>query len=89
MAIVDNKFIEMCNTILNEGISDEFSLVRPKWEDGSPAHTKKVFGYITKYDLQKEFPALTLRPLPFKNCVDEILWIYQKKDNNVNNLITI
>ena len=60
--------------------------VRPKWEDGTPAHTVKKFCLVNRYDLQEEFPITTLRKTGFKNCIDELLWIWQKKDNNVNNL---
>jgi len=82
----DKIFIENCKQILQNGISDEGQAVRPRWDDGTPAHTKRVFGLINRYDLSKEFPALTLRRLAFKSCTDEILWIWQKKSNNVNEL---
>lgn len=86
MAIVDKIFIEMCKDILENGFSSEGLQVRPKWEDGSPAHTIKKFGVVNTYDLQKEFPILTLRPTNFKAAIDEILWIWQKKSNNINEL---
>ena len=60
--------------------------VRPHWEDGEPAYTKKKFGVVNRYDLSKEFPMMTLRRVPFVSCVDEILWIWQKKSNNVHDL---
>jgi thymidylate synthase len=82
----DNIFINNCNEILNYGSSDENQIVRPKWEDGTPAHTIKVFGMINRYDLSKEFPILTLRKTNLKNCIDEILWIWQKKSNNIKDL---
>jgi thymidylate synthase len=71
---------------LENGISDEGQPVRPRWADGTPAHTLRVFGLTNRYDLSREFPAITLRRLAFKNCIDEILWIWQKKSNNVNDL---
>ena len=86
MALVDNVFIEMCENILSNGVSSVGENVRPKWEDGSPAHTIKTFGVVNRYDLRIEFPALTLRPLAFKSCVEELLWIWSKKSNNVNDL---
>jgi len=86
MANADQIFIQNCKYILENGISDEGQAVRPKWEDGAPAHTIRVFGLVNRYDLSKEFPALTLRRLAFKSCIDEILWIWQKKSNNVNEL---
>jgi len=88
MSQVDKIFIENCKHILKNGISDAGQVVRPKWEDGAAAHTLKVFGLVNRYDLSREFPALTLRRLSFKNCVKEILWIWQQKSNNVNNLDT-
>lgn len=86
MAIADVIFKRMCRDIIDNGISSEGQLVRPKWEDGTPAHTIKKFGVVNRYDLRKEFPALTLRPTPYRGALDEILWIYQKKSNNINDL---
>jgi len=86
MTQADKIFIEMCGDIINNGISSEGQKVRPKWSDGTPAHTVKKFGVINRYDLSKEFPILTLRPVPYKKAIDEILWIWQKKSNNVNDL---
>ena len=86
MSQADLIFIQNCKQILESGISDVGQAVRPKWEDGTPAHTLRVFGLVNRYDLSKEFPALTLRRLAFKSCIDEILWIWQKKSNNVNAL---
>ncbi|MCL2456437.1 MAG: thymidylate synthase [Defluviitaleaceae bacterium] len=86
MSAADKIFIENCEHILQNGISDEGQNVRPRWNDGTPAHTLRVFGLVNSYDLSEEFPALTLRRLSFKNCVDEILWIYQKKSNRVCDL---
>ena len=86
MSKADILFINNCKDILQNGIWDTELNVRPKWEDGSPAHTVKKFGVINRYDLSEEFPALTLRKTAFKNCVDEILWIWQKKSNNINEL---
>ena len=86
MSYADKVFIDMCKDILENGYSTEGEKVRPKWEDGSFAYTIKRFGVVNRYDLQKEFPALTLRKTFFKSAVDEMLWIWQKKQNNVNDL---
>jgi len=82
----DILFAEMCRDILETGISSEGESVRAKWEDGTPAHTIKKFCVINRYNLDEEFPILTLRPTNLKAAIDEILWIWQKKSNNVNNL---
>jgi thymidylate synthase len=86
MSLADNIFITMCKDILENGTSTEGEKVRPKWEDGSFAYTIKKFGVVNRYDLSKEFPASTLRKTAFKSCVDEILWIWQKKSNNIHEL---
>lgn len=86
MAKVDKLFKKMITDILSEGCSTENEQIRSKWKDGSPAFTHKTFGVVNTYDLSKEFPALTLRPTPFKTCIDEILWIWQKKSNKVSEL---
>lgn len=86
MSKADDKFISMCNDIINNGYSTEGEKVRPKWEDGSFAYTIKRFGVVNRYDLSEEFPALTLRKTYIKSAVDELLWIWQKKSNNVNDL---
>ena len=86
MSYADRLFVTMCDDIINTGFSSEGQKVRPVWEDGTPAHTIKKFGVVNRYDLQKEFPALTLRPTAIKSAVDELLWIWQKKSNNVNDL---
>ena len=86
MSKADNLFIKMCQKILDEGFSSEGQTVRARWEDGTPAHTIKTFGVVNRYDLSDEFPALTLRPTAIKLCIDEMLWIWQKKSNNVNDL---
>ncbi|MFP3156491.1 thymidylate synthase [Lachnospiraceae bacterium ZAX-1] len=86
MSLADNIFIDMCNTILKNGISTEGEKVRPKWEDGSSAFTIKQFGIVNRYDLSKEFPAITLRKTAIKSCTDEMLWIWQKKSNNIHDL---
>jgi len=88
MSQADQIFIENCKYILQNGVSDAGQVVRPKWEDGTPAHTVRVFGLVNRYDLSREFPASTLRRLSFKNCIKEILWIWQQKSNNVNELDT-
>lgn len=86
MSYADHIFISMCRDILENGTSTEGEKVRPKWEDGSYAYTIKKFGVVNRYDLSKEFPALSLRRLAFKSCIDEILWIWQKKSNNIHDL---
>jgi thymidylate synthase len=86
MSLADNIFTTMCKDILENGVSTEGEKVRPKWEDGSYAYTIKKFGVVNRYDLSKEFPAMTLRKTAFKSCIDEILWIWQKKSNNINDL---
>lgn len=86
MSYADQVFINMCSDILENGFSTEGEKVRPKWEDGTYAYTIKKFGVVNRYDLSKEFPALTLRKTAFKSAVDEILWIWQKKSNNVHEL---
>lgn len=86
MSRVDQIFIQNCQEILNEGVWDTNCKVRPHWEDGTPAHTIKKFGIVNRYNLQEELPILTIRKTAFKNCLDEILWIWQKKSNNVHDL---
>ena len=86
MSYADQIFINMCRDILDHGTSTEGEKVRPHWEDGQLAYTIKKFGVVNRYDLSKEFPALTLRRTGIKSCVDEILWIWQKKSNNINDL---
>ena len=86
MSAADQIFIDMCRDILENGTSTEDEKVRPKWEDGSYAYTVKKFGVVNRYDLSKEFPAMTLRPVAIKMATDEMLWIWQKKSNNVNEL---
>lgn len=86
MSYADQIFIDMCRDIIENGTSTEGEKVRPKWEDGSFAYTIKRFGVVNRYDLSKEFPALTLRRTGLKSCMDEILWIYQKKSNNIHDL---
>ena len=86
MSYADKVFIEMCRDIIDNGTSTEGEKVRPVWEDGTSAYTIKKFGVVNRYDLSKEFPALTLRRTGIKSCVDEMLWIWQKKSNNVHDL---
>lgn len=86
MSKADKLFVNMCQEILDCGFSSEGQDVRPRWEDGTPAHTIKRFGVVNRYDLQEEFPALTLRPTAIKSAVDEMLWIWQKKSNNIRDL---
>ncbi len=82
----DELFKKMCQKIIDEGFSSEGQIVRPRWEDGVSAHTIKTFGVVNRYDLSEEFPALTLRPTAIKSAVDEMLWIWQKKSNNIKDL---
>ncbi|HIT86148.1 MAG TPA: thymidylate synthase [Candidatus Ornithomonoglobus intestinigallinarum] len=86
MSIADKIFIQNCRDIIENGFSDEALDVRPRWEDGAPAHTVKKFGIVNRYDLSKEFPILTIRRTYLKSAIDEILWIWQKKSNNVRDL---
>ena len=86
MSYADKVFIDMCRDIIENGTSTEGEKVRPMWEDGTSAYTIKKFGVVNRYDLSKEFPALTLRRTAIKSCVDEMLWIWQKKSNNVHDL---
>ena len=86
MSYADKVFKENLKSILEEGTSTKNQKVRPHWEDGTPAYTIKQFGISNVYDLRKEFPAITVRKTALKSCMDEILWIYQKKSNNINDL---
>ena len=86
MSYADQVFINMCRDILDNGCSTEGEKVRPKWEDGSYAYTMKKFGVVNRYDLSKEFPALTLRKTAIKSATDEMLWIWQRKSNNIHDL---
>ena len=86
MSKADELFIQNMRDILDHGFSDEAYPVRPHWEDGTPAHTRKLFGIVNRYDLQEEFPIMTIRRTAFKSCLDEILWIWQKKSNNIHDL---
>lgn len=86
MSYADTLFINCCRNILDHGFSDEHLTVRPKWPDGTPAHTVKTFGVVNRYDLQKEFPIMTLRRTYLKSCIDELLWIWQKKSNDIHEL---
>lgn len=86
MSKADVLFVNMCRDILEHGFSTEGQTVRAKWPDGTPAHTIKQFGVVNRYDLQEEFPALTLRPTYIKSAVDEVLWIWQKKSNRTADL---
>ena len=86
MSFADTIFIDMCKDILENGTSTEGQKVRPHWPDGESAYTIKRFGICNRYDLRKEFPALTLRKTALKNAMDEILWIWQRKSNNIHDL---
>lgn len=86
MSIADKIFIDMCNDILTNGTDTQGEKVRPHWEDGTTAYTIKKFGVVNRYDLRKEFPALTLRKTGIKSAFDELLWIWQRKSNNIHDL---
>ena len=86
MSRADEIFIANCRQILEHGFSTEQEKVRPHWEDGTPAYTVKTFGIVNRYDLSREFPLLTLRFTNWNAAIDEILWIWQKKSNNIHDL---
>ncbi|MBQ7459891.1 MAG: thymidylate synthase [Oscillospiraceae bacterium] len=86
MSMADRIFISNCRDILSTGVWDTNFEVRPHWADGTPAHTIKKFGIVNRYDLSKEFPILTLRRTYWKSAIDELLWIWQKKSNNIKDL---
>lgn len=86
MSCADRIFIDNMKDILENGVWDTDYPVRPHWADGAPAHTIKKFGIVNRYDLQEELPILTIRRTAFKSCLDELLWIWQKKSNNVHDL---
>ena len=86
MSLADKIFIETCRNIIDNGTWDTDLPVRPRWEDGTPAHTVKKFCIVNRYDLTKEFPIISLRRTAFKSAIDEILWIWQKKSNNIKDL---
>ena len=86
MSLADKIFVTMCQDILENGTSTEGEKVRPHWEDGTSAYTIKKFGVVNRYDLSKEFPAITLRKTAIKTCTEEMLWIWQRKSNNIHDL---
>ena len=86
MSRADEIFIANCKDILENGVWDTDLNVRPKWDDGESAHTVKKFGIVNRYDLSEEFPILTVRRTFWKSAIDELLWIWQKKSNNVHEL---
>ena len=86
MSKADALFIANMRDILDNGVWDTDLPVRPRWSDGTPAHTVKKFGIVNRYNLQEEFPVLTIRRTAFKSCIDELLWIWQKKSNNIRDL---
>ena len=86
MSRADEIFISNCKDILENGVWDTDLKVRPRWDDGEPAHTVKKFGIVNRYDLSEEFPILTIRRTYWKSAIDELLWIWQKKSNNVHEL---
>ncbi len=86
MGIADSNFKSTCRDILNNGVWVKDEKIRAKWEDGTNAYTIKKFGVVNRYDLSKEFPLMTIRPISLEKAVDEILWIWQKKSNNIKDL---
>ena len=86
MSLADEIFQRNCRDILDHGVWDTDQAVRPHWDDGAPAHTVKKFGIVNRYDLRREFPILTIRRTYWKTAVDELLWIWQKKSNNIHDL---
>ena len=86
MSYADQIFIDNCREILAHGTWDTDLPVRPRWDDGTPAHTVKRFGLVNRYDLRREFPVQTIRKMAFKSALDELLWIWQKKSNNIRDL---
>lgn len=86
MSKADDLFIAMCKDIIENGYDTKGEKVRPKWEDGTSAYTIKRFGVVNRYNLAEEFPAITLRKTYVKSAIDELLWIWQKKSNNVHDL---
>lgn len=86
MSYADTVFLQNCRDILDHGVWDTDLPVRPKWEDGAPAHTVKLFGIVNRYDLREEFPILTVRRQYLRSAIDELLWIWQKKSNNIHDL---
>ena len=86
MSRADELYIKTCKEILENGYWDTDCEVRPRWEDGTPAHTVKAFGVVNRYNLAEEFPIMTLRRTFYKSCIDELLWIWQKKSNDVSQL---
>ncbi|MCI1998237.1 thymidylate synthase [Olsenella porci] len=86
MSRADDIFVAMCRDIIENGTSNAGQRVRPHWEDGTPAYTIKRFGVCNRYDLREEFPAITLRRTALKSCMDEVLWIYQRKSSNIHDL---
>ena len=86
MSKADEIFVQNIKDIMQFGVTDNDYQVRPRWADGTPAHTKKLFCVVNRYDLSQEFPAITLRRTAFKSAVDELLWIWQKKSNNIAEL---
>ena len=86
MSSADTAFINTCRNILENGTLVTDPKVRPHWQDGTPAYTKKLFGVVNRYELSEGFPLITLRPISLRLAVDEILWIWQKKSNNIHDL---
>ena len=86
MSYADERFIQNCKDILAHGTWDTDQAVRPRWDDGASAHTVKRFGVVNRYDLREEFPVQTIRKMAFKSALDELLWIWQKKSNNIHDL---
>lgn len=81
---VDKYMNDITMRILNEGYKDINP--RPKYADGTPAHTISVNHTCRSYDLQKEFPICTLRPMAWKTGIKEIFTIYQKPTNEIEKM---
>ncbi len=86
MSRADELYIQTCRDILENGVWDRDRAVRPRWQDGTPAHTIKKFCVVNRYDLREEFPIMTLRRTYYRSCIQELLWIWQKKSNNIHDL---
>lgn len=86
MSKADKILVENIRDILQNGWKDDQVNVRPRWSDGTPAHTIKKFCIVNRYNIKEEFPVITLRKTFFKNCIDEMLWIWQRKSSNIADL---
>lgn len=81
----DESFKFICRNILEHGSFDKNP--RPKYSDGTPAHTYSVNHVMQVFDLQKgDFPLLSLRNIAVKSAIGEILWIYKDQSNDLKRL---